>query len=135
MPQQQKRSLTASLLVLYNFLLLLFAVIFLSSSAYVASQFQDNSWSSFLFHQLSNGGMVAGVLTGLLAVVGLFAASLRKRSLLCCYMISLFIIISLQFSAAAGMTVYSTQFQIRDDTTPSALLSNSVDIAINNALV
>jgi hypothetical protein len=131
-PTGQKRSLTASLLVLYNIILLAFALILLAASAYVNAQFRDNSWASVLTQEVSSAGIVAGVLTGLLSLLGLYAASLRRRRLLCFYLVFLIIIISLQLSAATGLTIYSTQFQIRDDKAPSGSLSRSVDITVNN---
>ena len=131
----QKRSLTATLLVLYNILLLLFAMIIIAASAYVNSQFQDSSWASVLTQEVSSAAMVAGLLTGLVSLMGLYAAARRKRRLLCAYLIFLIIIIALQWSAAVGLTVYSNQFQIRDDTLPSGSLTSTVDITINNVYV
>lgn len=127
-----KRSLTAILLFLYNVLLLVFALILIAASAYVSSQFRDNSWQGVVTQEMSSAGIVAGVLTGLVSLLGLFAATKRSRRVLCAYIICLVIIISLQLSAAAGLTIYSTQFNIRDDNSPSGSLTSTMDITINN---
>jgi len=130
-----KRSLTAILLFLYNVLLLVFALVLIAASAYVNSQFRDDSWQGVVTQELSSAGIVAGVLTALVSLLGLFAAAKRSRRVLCAYIICLVIIISLQFSAAAGLTIYSNQFNLRDDKTPSGSLTSTVDITINNMYV
>ncbi len=82
--------------------LLVFAIVLLAACAYVNSQFRDNSWASVLTQEVSSAGIVAGVLTGLLALVGLYAASLRKRRLLAIYIVFLIIIMSLSFPLRRG---------------------------------
>jgi len=79
-------------------------------------------------------GVVAGVLTVFMSLMGCFAALLQSRPLLCCYLCVFTTVWSIQVAAAAITFSYSQQLNVKAGAVPSGSLTAYSDIQINNAV-
>jgi hypothetical protein len=116
----------------------LMGVSMLVASAYARSQMSSDGWGSVIISSENAAalGIVTGLFTLLLSIVGCVGAAARQKRMLCCYMVGLLFVLLLQIGAAVAMTNYSNALQIRDErglNTPSSQLTFPPDIAINNA--
>ena len=78
-------------------------------------------------------GVVAGIITIFMSLMGCVAALLQSRAALCCYLVVFVIAWCLQVAGAAAIMAYSTQLSLKNPNTPSAQLTAYDDIQINNA--
>ena len=79
-------------------------------------------------------GVVAGVLTVFMSLLGCIAAALQSRPALCCYICVFFTVWCIQVAAAAAVLGYSQQLTI-NYSTPSSQLTSYSDVQINNAVL
>ena len=78
-------------------------------------------------------GVVAGMLTLLMSLVGCAAANSQSRPTLCCYLCVFITVWATQIAAAAGMVSYSNQLQVANGHVPSGALTSYSSIQIQNA--
>ena len=108
----------------------------LIASSYARAQLrEDSGWGALAVTSQNAAaiGIVAGLFTLILSIVGCVGAAAKQKRMLCCYLVGLLIVVLLQIGAAVAMTQYSNVLQIRDERTPSSQLTFGPDIAINNA--
>ena len=77
-------------------------------------------------------GVVAGMLTLLMSLVGCAAANSQSRPALCCYMCVFAVAAAVQIAAAVGMVTFSNQLEI-NQSVPSGALTSYSQIQVQNA--
>jgi hypothetical protein len=110
----------------------------LIASGIARSQTRDDGWGTLLLNaqNASSLGIVTGLFTLGLSLIGCVGAAAKQKRMLCCYLFGLMIVLFFQIGAAVAMTNYANALQIRDErgvSTASSLLTFPPDIAINNA--
>lgn len=78
-------------------------------------------------------GVIAGLLTVFMSLMGCVAAALQSRPALCCYLVIFVIAWCVQVAAAGAIMAYSQQLSLKNPNTPSSQLTAYDDIQIQNA--
>jgi len=93
----------------------------------------ENGWAGVIGDNVSMMGVVAGMLTLLMSLVGCAAANSQSRPALCCYLCVFITVWAIQIAAAAGMVNYGNQLQMTGTPVPSGALTSYSDVQIQNA--
>lgn len=119
-------------LVFMNCFLTVIGISVLIASAYARGQIKNDGWAAVMSQQAATIGIISGLFTLFLCIVGCVGAAARQKRMMCIYLTGLGLIFAFQIGATIAMTNYAHGLSISEVNTPSSSLKSLSDIAINN---